>query len=186
MTVEAVRFIRTFFIPLSSGPLQLYTSALPFLPSKSLMHHIYGHLVDKTAPFVLHGQESTWSPLLLSLEFHQDQITALTFSNDGTHLASGDEEGNIQIWSLETGGIIGSTIQASRNFIISSLALSPDGSHIACGSEGGQLQTWELEEEDLFGMSVIGLESPVMTLTFSLDGTHLASGHGNGIVNIWD
>ncbi|KDQ54630.1 hypothetical protein JAAARDRAFT_696886, partial [Jaapia argillacea MUCL 33604] len=144
MTMDAIRFIQTFFTPLSSGPLQLYTSALPFLPFKSSIHHTYGHLVDKTAPFVLHGRESTWSPLLLSLEFHRADITALAFSNDGTHLVSGDEKGNIQIWSLEIGGIICSSIQIGDESPVTTLTFSLDGNHLVSGHGDGTVGMWDI------------------------------------------
>ncbi|KDQ54635.1 hypothetical protein JAAARDRAFT_135397, partial [Jaapia argillacea MUCL 33604] len=192
MTMDAVCFIRAFFTPLSSGPLQLYTSALPFLPSKSSIHHTYGHLVDKTAPFVLHGRESTWSPLLLSLESHTgknkyvtEPITALAFSNDGTHLASGGHYGNIQIWSLETGGIISSTIKANGPGI-SSVAFSPDGLRVASCDEVGSIRIWETLFQPCQSHPLKNSSSSIIVATFSFDGSRLATESQGGVVHLWD
>ncbi|KDQ54661.1 hypothetical protein JAAARDRAFT_196550 [Jaapia argillacea MUCL 33604] len=138
IAVDAVRFIRNFFPPLSSGPLQVYTSALPFVPTETSIYKHYFHLVDNTAPLVLHGRERHWSPLLFPLDYHEDEIKALAFSPDGARLVSGDRGGNIQMWSLDTGALAGSTIHAKHSPVISA-AFTSDGSNLltVCGESFG-------------------------------------------------
>ncbi|KDQ54665.1 hypothetical protein JAAARDRAFT_112605, partial [Jaapia argillacea MUCL 33604] len=145
IAVDAIRFIRNFFHPLSSGPLQVYTSTLPFVPTETSIYKHYSHLVDNTAPLILHGRDRDWSPLLFSLSHHKRAITALAFSPDGTHLVSGDLDGNVQMWSLDTGALAGSTIRAKQSpgSTVTALAFSPDSAHLFSGYEDGVVCAWD-------------------------------------------
>ncbi|KDQ54654.1 hypothetical protein JAAARDRAFT_196547 [Jaapia argillacea MUCL 33604] len=134
MAFDATRFIRNFFLPISSGPLQVYTSALPLVPTETTIHTNYSRLVHNTAPFVLHGRERRWSPLLFPLDGHEQPISALAFSSDGARLVSGDVDGNVHMWSLDTGALAGSTIRVKHSEVVSVMFTSGDSNLLTvCG-----------------------------------------------------
>jgi WD40 repeat-containing protein SMU1 len=98
---------------------------------------------------------SQYSDLMLSLEYQRNEqlmghdsqasITALTVSNDGQILASGDAMGCIKVWKIKTGqclrswqahGSSDSYPSASSSAIVC-IAFAPDASRVLTASRGG-------------------------------------------------
>jgi WD40 repeat protein len=74
---------------------------------------------------------------MLVLKGHTAGVRCLAYSPDGRHLASGDEDGRLRIWSLP-GGKEAYTI-IGEGGSIEALAFSPDAKHLAVGEESGGL-----------------------------------------------
>ena len=72
-------------------------------------------------------------------------IAALAFSPDGTMLASGGEDGLIQVWNLVPTPQIQTTFTGHQGSI-NVLMFSPDGKTLASGSADGTILIWDLEQ----------------------------------------
>ncbi len=113
-------------------------------------------------------------------------VNSVSFSKDGTTLASGSEDGRINLWDVATGTKI-STI-SEPYYGINSVAFSPDGRTLASGSSIKAIDLWDVET----GSNVASLEEPrdgfshKIAVSFSPDGSTLAAGFDDGTVKLWD
>ena len=71
-------------------------------------------------------------------------VNAVTFSPDGERIASGSDDGTIQIRNLD--GKLQQTLEYGNNVL--SIAFSADGRYLAAGGEGG-LKIWDLSTRSL-------------------------------------
>jgi WD40 repeat protein/tRNA A-37 threonylcarbamoyl transferase component Bud32 len=110
------------------------------------------------------------SPLTLS--GHTDTVTAVAFSPDRLHLASGSRDGTVKVWELATGlelrtlpGLTGG---------VTGLAFSPDGRRLASVSPDGTVRVWEAGTgKELF--SVVKQTAGPGSVAFSPDSQILAA-----------
>ncbi len=118
------------------------------------------------------------------------KVSALAFSVDGTHLAAGEHDGHVTVYSVPSGKRV-TSFQAEKAKI-HCLAFCPGlGSaairgqrRLATGAAGGAVTVWDLESRRAV-VSCLGSDYDVYALAFSPDGTLLASG-GRGRVKLWD
>ena len=127
------------------------------------------------------------------LYYHGEEVSNLTFSPDGTILASSNYNDTIKLWNVATGEYIrGLTGHAGGlTGAVSSLAFHPDGTLLA---SGGYYSSYPNNYMDIHLWDVATGEhikkftkhiGVVYSLVFSPDGTILASG-GSTNIHLWD
>lgn len=70
-------------------------------------------------------------------------MEAVSWSPDGSHIASASADGIVQVWNALDGS--NSFVYTHHSGIVFAVAWSPDGSRIASGDESGSLQVWQAE-----------------------------------------
>ena len=65
------------------------------------------------------------------LRGHDRQVLSVSWSPDGTQLASGSVDSTVRLWDASTGAPIGSPLNV--NSMVYSVAFSPDGTTLAAG-----------------------------------------------------
>ncbi len=147
----------------------------------------------------IHVWEATGARLLTIYRGHSATISALTWSSDGKHLASGSIDGLVQIWQAATGKTLAVYAETGQAAGVLSVAWSPDalrpllefprthdqgGSRVACGRADGQIQMWEVAT----GRQVLSYRhsAPVNLLSWSPDGRRFAHSSGDATVLVWD
>jgi len=178
---DSRRFIRAHGEVIRESALHVYHSALPFTPHDTLLYKAYcGD--GKGSMKVLQGLESAWPQHLSTLRGHGDIILGITFSPDGSRLAS-CSRGTVHLWD----GISGTSIAKLEGHSDSVLriAFSPDGLRLASGSKDCTVCLWD----GISGAFIARLEGhsdSVLRIAFSPNGLRLASASSDHAVCLWD
>lgn len=118
-----------------------------------------------------------------TFEGHTHFIWCVTFSPDGSTLASGSNDNTVKLWDASTGKTI-TTLQGHTGPVYT-VSFSPDGTTLASASTDGTLKLWDLAA----GKDTVTLPAHpggARCATFSPDGTLLVSGGEDNVVRLWD
>lgn len=106
----------------------------------------------------------------------------LTFSPDGSQIASGHHDGTIQLWDSKNGSEIKSI--SGHEGRVCSVAFSPSGGRIASAGLDKTVKIWDTAK-GLEIMTLHGHEDMVFSVLFSLDGRRIVSSSRDGTVRVW-
>lgn len=98
---DAWRFVLANRFVAELAPLQLYSSALAFAPQGSIVRDQCG----PPAAWIEQGPITppTWGLELQKLEGHTKPVAAVSFSPDGSLLASASSDNTVRLWRVSTG-----------------------------------------------------------------------------------
>ncbi|HKG13304.1 MAG TPA: WD40 repeat domain-containing protein, partial [Pyrinomonadaceae bacterium] len=119
------------------------------------------------------------------LEAHPGVVRALAFSDDGSLLASGSDDGVARVWDAEKGGLLRAF--EGHAGAVGAVAFSPDGRLLASGGKDRTLKVWDART----GALLHSIEAEqrgseeVYSVAFSPDGRRLASAQGFSVW-LWD
>lgn len=116
------------------------------------------------------------------LDGHDNVIWHVTFSPDGTLLASGALDSTIRLWRVSDGALL-YTLRADDHIL--TVAFAPDGAVLASGGNDHTVQLWDVATGTLL-KTLTGHEAQVNSVVFAPDGTTLASGASDGTVRLWN
>ena len=110
-------------------------------------------------------------------------IGAVTFSPDGTLLATGDASGEIRLWQVADGKQL--LTCTGHSGWVRSVTFSPDGATLASASSDQTIRLWDVSSGDCL-KELREHSGWVRSVTFSPDGNTLASGSGDNTIKLWD
>jgi len=164
--------------------------------------HGFGHYISSLLASVSLEQIDTSGPKLVdSIDVHsfsvpsttgdhktvvlakKQQVTAVSLSSDGSHLAVGLGDSLIRVWNVSTGDPV-ITIHGHRHFV-SILAFSPGGSLLAGTNADGTVCIWRVDTGAQFA-KLRGHTGTVIAIGFSKDGSQLAIGGTDCVARVWD
>ncbi len=114
--------------------------------------------------------------LAYSFDVPSDAVD-LTFSPDGSLFAAGLESGQLYLWRVAGGELLGA-VDTGLPWVLSSVALSPDGKVVAVA--GGNAAVYRIEDRQL--AYTLGLER-ALAVAFSPDGRLLVVAESDGTVS---
>lgn len=126
-------------------------------------------------------QVAITSEEVFSIQAHSSAIRSISFSPDGTLLASGSADNQIKLWDL-----YGRELQVFKGHeeAVRSISFSPDGKSLISASLDCTMRLWQIESRTQQVLQ--GHSAAVRSVTFSPDGQRIASGSLDDQIKIWD
>jgi serine/threonine protein kinase/tetratricopeptide (TPR) repeat protein len=123
----------------------------------------------------------------LTLRGHTGEVHSVSYSPDGSRIASASDDSTVKVWDARTGAEVLSLPGHTRKVL--SVCYSPDGTRLASASDDKTVKVWDART----GAEVLSLRGhtdSVYSVSYSPDGSRLASGGGEwnkpGEVKVWD
>jgi WD40 repeat protein len=122
-------------------------------------------------------------PRVASLHGHTADAYFVSFSRDGSRIASGSRDRTARIWDAVTGREI--CVCSGHTNDVNWVDFSPDQTLLATASEDQTVKIWDAAtgKERL---TLKGHESEVIGVLFNPAGNRLVSGDGRGVLKLWD
>jgi WD40 repeat protein len=116
---------------------------------------------------------------LLIYRGHSGAVRGVSWSPDGTRIASGGEDGTVQVWNATTGERV-LTYQQYAD-ALHSVSWSPDGTRISSTGQDNSVQVWDTSTGKRL-VTYQGHAGSVGPAAWSPDGKRIASGSNDGRV----
>ncbi|KZP23160.1 WD40 repeat-like protein, partial [Athelia psychrophila] len=164
LVIKAINFARKFAAEIAEHPLYVYYTALPLLPSHSMLYQTFHNLLA--------------DPSVLLVSHLDKEITSMAFSTDGRRLVTGFYNTYAVVWDAATGEELLRMADTNTPDFTRSVAFLCDGSRIACGTDEATIYVWD----SMTGARVIGplnhsgSSRVVNVVAWSTDGECLLSG----------
>jgi WD40 repeat protein len=126
--------------------------------------------------------------LIKTIQGHKQKVNSMSFSVDGTRLASGSDDGKLRIWCVQS-GVCEKTLNYDRNKV-TKVSFSPNGKYLSSSSlslKSDILRLWDVNDGHLI-MQIVNdpTSSKLSSFTFSPDSSYLALGSWDGTIRFWD
>ncbi len=114
---------------------------------------------------------------------HGSEVACLSFSPDGTRLASGGPNGTVAVWEVPGGRLLGRFGMPDRTLHLSAVALALlDNGRTVAAVHGDTAHFWDVATGR--EAAVLGVGGRLESAAFSADGRWLATGDAD--IRIWD
>jgi WD40 repeat protein len=121
--------------------------------------------------------------LIQSLEGHDQRLTAVAVTPDGTRAVSASGDRTLKVWDLATGAPLHSLVGHSG--WVEAVAVTPDGTRAVSASGDRTLKVWDLATGAPL-RSLVGHADPVTAVAVTPDGTRAVSASGDYTLKVWD
>ncbi len=120
---------------------------------------------------------------MIRLAGHGAYVETLAMTPDGRLLVSGDKEGYLRLWDLDSRSCRG--VLAGHHNRVTSVAVTPDGKTVISGSEDRTLRIWDVKLRQPRHVMMENKKT-IQALAISPDGRTFASGGADSSIILWD
>ncbi|KAF8555069.1 hypothetical protein OG21DRAFT_1439273 [Imleria badia] len=115
----------------------------------------------------------------------KSDFTAITFSPDNRHIASGSTDGGVRLWDASSGDQVGSALKQHSGPIYA-LEFSNDASMLVSASKDQTIIVWDASDGSMIHPPLTGHQKTILALAFSPVESRFASGSRDRSIRIWD
>ncbi|CUA75530.1 Vegetative incompatibility protein HET-E-1 [Podospora anserina] [Rhizoctonia solani] len=181
--VSDARNFLTWFAanPCSRSTPHIYVSALPLCAKSSWVYqHYFQHTSGLASISVSQHDES-----ILAVWTVESVVNSVAISPDGNRVASGSDNGSVQVYDIHTGALVAGPFQ-EHSHRVWSVAFSPDGRHIASGSYDQRVIIWDAHTGRIVTGPLHKHTRTVWSVAFSPDCRRIVSGSEDKTIVVWD
>jgi WD40 repeat protein len=117
---------------------------------------------------------------LFRYEGHGSQVWGVAFAADGSHAASGDDDGFVRLWDMTETAPTVRVLPKWHSSWVRSVAFSPDGKVLASSGGDGRIILWDVAAGKK--LHEWQLPGPIPAVGFAPDGRHLAFANLNATI----
>lgn len=112
-----------------------------------------------------------------------DKVNELSFSPNGSRLATGADDNTVRLWNTETGEEV--AVMTGHTGSVTGVAYSPDGKNLVSSSRDGTIKLWDVHAHKETA-TLTGHQGTVYDVAFSPNGSCFASAGYDTTVKLWD
>jgi len=113
---------------------------------------------------------------------HSDGVSKVAFSDDSSLLATGDEQGTVQLWRVPSGQPVGTPVHHLRG--IRMIDFSPDGRRLVTASTDGTAQVWDVATGRAL-LPALRHGAPMWIAQFLKEGSWILTASDDGEARLW-
>ncbi|KAJ3283358.1 hypothetical protein HK104_010416 [Borealophlyctis nickersoniae] len=178
LAADAQRFLKSFWVPISSSALHIYLSALPFCPTETKLYQYYTRRYSDI-PHMALDRNTTWSACMAVVEDVRADLISLS-SNRIFSLTH--DVAVVMVRDLQSGAKLGEFGLGKEQAV--SLVVSPDGSLIAVGLDNGAVQILDAATNSC-QHTLMGHTAPVVLCIFTADEKRIITTSEDQTVCVW-
>lgn len=110
-------------------------------------------------------------------------VLGLSFSDDGTRLATAGADSTVRVWNTASGDEV--VVLRGHTSDVLDVAFSPDGRTLVTAGRDNTVRVWDAQSGEQIGQ-LEGATDLVVRVVYSPDGRLIASAGENQAVNVWD
>jgi WD40 repeat protein len=118
------------------------------------------------------------------LEGHTDLVRAVTFSPDGTLLATASEDSTVRLWNVATGEPHGAPLTGHTDWV-TGVAFSPNGKLLATASTDLTARLWNVATGEAHGPPLTSHTDVLQGVAYSPNGDVLATASTDLTARLW-
>jgi WD40 repeat protein len=116
---------------------------------------------------------------------HQNAVTRVAYSPDGTRVATGSSDGTVRIWEPKTGRELRRLGEGGGAVL--AIAFAPDGSRVSAGDDEGNVRTWDAATgRELARFTDPGKHRDITSLAYAADGKTVVTRGSDNTARFWD
>ncbi|KAJ4293221.1 hypothetical protein N0V90_008503 [Kalmusia sp. IMI 367209] len=178
------RVILSHHSTINETPLQVYYSAIVFVPEQSVVRKTFRDQFPAWL-FLPPQVDSDWDACLQTLEGHSHYVRSVAFSPDGKQLASVSEDAMVKIWEISSGECL-QTLEDHIGSIGSVAFSSNEAKQLVSASTTGDntIKVWDINTGKCL-QTFEGQERRIKCIALSPDAKLLASS-SDSTAKIWN
>jgi WD40 repeat protein len=134
---------------------------------------------------VASGCDINWTAVLTVISGHTSFVNSVSFSPEGTCIATGSNDCTVRLWDAEKGQPVGEPF-LGHTASVTSVSFSRDGTCIVSGSYDKTVRLWDVATWPAIVEPLLGHTELVNSVAFSLNGTCIVSGSYDKTLRLWD